>query len=226
MVTKGGATRGLLLAVLALALCGNSGLFAEEDATRKDAAKRPVARQRDSASEIDEKAVIAFVDEHHAELALLLKRLRQHSDDQYRKALRSLNKQFRRLEKRRSSDETRYQLELDTWKVKSRIELLRARIMVTPDEDQRKELEELARRRIDLEIAILEYESDRLRRRAELMRQRVERLRRDRDKRAEEEVRRAFATEKKPSKNPKASEPTKGLRKASSTKNKKDNENR
>jgi hypothetical protein len=113
-------------------------------------------------SKADEAAALAFVKEHHAELANLLRVLRTMNQPQYRNAIRDLNRNRVRLEQFRRRSEDRYELELRAWQVKSRIQLMTARLQVNDTPALRKELTAALHEQVDLRRQTLQAERQRL----------------------------------------------------------------
>jgi hypothetical protein len=86
------------------------------------AAKR--ARQGNGVTPAQEAAVLAMVKQHHADLESLLTRLKKTSPAQYTQAVRSLFRISVRLAAIQERDMARYELELEKWKLESRVQLL------------------------------------------------------------------------------------------------------
>ncbi len=80
-----------------------------------------------------EAAVNTFVSLHHAELESLLKKLKTSNPKQYDKAVRELYLTSERLAQLHESEPQRYELELQAWQVQSRVQLLTAKITMSPD---------------------------------------------------------------------------------------------
>src|ERR1700719_964914 len=86
-----------------------------------------------------EAAAITFVRQHHAELVDLLNQLKESKPAEYQAAIRELFQTSERLAPLSEQAPPRYELELEAWKVKSRIQLLAARSTMSGDksfEDQ------------------------------------------------------------------------------------------
>jgi hypothetical protein len=109
-----------------------------------------------------EKEVVRFLRQHHAELADLLKHLQSSSPSGYHNAIRDLWKARERLMQIRERDRARYELELDAWVVESKIQLLVARLAMKDDDTFREELRSLLGQRIDLKLRLLLGERERV----------------------------------------------------------------
>lgn len=112
-----------------------------------------------------EAAALAFVREHHAEVADLLDNLRRTRPEQYRRAARELFRASERVAQWKDRDAVRYELELRTWKINSRIQLLLARSTMSPDMDVEAELKSLLAERIDVRLALRRHEREQMARR-------------------------------------------------------------
>jgi hypothetical protein len=107
-----------------------------------------------------EAAAIQFAQQHHAELAELLARLKASHPDQYAKALRELDKTRERLEKARESDADRYAILLREWQLDSRVRLLAARLTMSTSEELEKELRQTLAERHDARLQLLTYDRE------------------------------------------------------------------
>jgi hypothetical protein len=105
---------------------------------------------------------LAFVREHHPELVDLLQRLQASNVTEYERAIRELARTSDRLGGMRVRNPERYALELDSWKLKSQIQLLAARASLAPHEDLTAELRDLIARQLELRVAQLELERSEL----------------------------------------------------------------
>ncbi len=86
-------------------------------------------------------AALAFVQQQQPELARLLDYLRKNQPRQYQRAVRELSRTAERLSQTRDRDPRRYELELQAWKARSRIDLLAAKWQVKPDDELRERCE-------------------------------------------------------------------------------------
>lgn len=99
-----------------------------------------------------EAAALAFVREHHPELASLLEQLKAMKPDQYERAIAELAQVGRTLANYKKNDERRYRLALEAWKAKSRAELLAAQLVTTPDAELEGQLRAAVENQLAVEI--------------------------------------------------------------------------
>lgn len=125
-----------------------------------------VLRADDKVSESNTKAALAFAKEHHPELADLLEQLRKNAPKEYAAAISDLDRSRQRIERNKSSSE-RYRLELDEWKMNSRIRLLVARLAMGQDATIESELRSSIEQRNKIRIELLQEERTRLKQRIE-----------------------------------------------------------
>jgi hypothetical protein len=130
---------------------------AKKESARKDAKEAPAVTPEREA------AVNAFVAEHHPELGELLKHLKGiKNQKQYERAIRDLYAVSEKLAGLQKSDSGRYELELKAWKVKSRIQLLSARLTMGDNEDLKYQLKQALAEQYDLRREVLSLEKNRL----------------------------------------------------------------
>lgn len=186
----------ILLSVAVLPAQENSGRPAKQpgknEAARKAAARKEAARKEAKDSPVTpdkEAAVNAFVAEHHSELGELLRHLKAIKNQRpYERAIRELYTASERLAGLQKSDSGRYELELKAWKVKSRIQLLSARLTMKDDEQLKHELKDALAEQYDLRREVLTMEKNRIQDRL----QKLERDLADYDNRREEAIERQF----------------------------------
>jgi hypothetical protein len=155
-----------------------------------------------------EAAVLAFVKNNHPQLSELLIYLREKQPKQYERAVRDLFRTTERLAKIHDQDRDRYKLELKAWQVKSRIQLIAARLRMSPDDDQlqgelRQALAEDARNR----QALLEGQRKKFAEKVESLDAAIDNLKANRNAMIDAEFKRITATGKKPTPKP-AAQPT------------------
>jgi hypothetical protein len=124
-------------------------------------AKKAKPKRSGAVTAEQQKEVVRFVRQHHAELADLLEHLRSSSPVGYDKAIRDLWKARERLMQINERDRTRYELELDAWVIESKIQLLVARMAMKDDDVLREELRSLLGQRVDLKLRLLLGERER-----------------------------------------------------------------
>ena len=96
-----------------------------------------------------------FVDQHHPSLRRLLNLLERKHPDQFRKAMRTLSTQYDRLAKTREKDPERYEIALELWKIRSRIEYVSAQLTVENTEEIEQSLRNLLSREWDHVVQML-----------------------------------------------------------------------
>lgn len=133
-----------------------------------------------------EEAVNSFVEEHHPELATLLGHLKKNREKQYEKAVKELYNTSTKLASLKKSDADLYDLELKAWKLKSRIQLLSARLIMSSDEELKTDLKTALADQLDIRHEIMRHQR-------ELLRERLKRM--DREM-TEYELRRETAVER------------------------------
>ena len=114
-----------------------------------------------------EAAALAFVGQHHPELVELLGQLKESNEDEYVKVVRELFQTSERLAGVQERNPERYELELNQWKLKSRIQLLAARVSMTQSETLEQELREALKQQAKLRLELLSLERRQLRQRLE-----------------------------------------------------------
>jgi hypothetical protein len=136
----------------------------------KAAAKAPDVKPERAAE------LLAFVREHHPELAELLEQLRPMKAAEYQAALKDLDRDVRRLEQQEKKAPKRYESELGLWKTRSRIRLLSARWSVSQDGELKELLKTELRGLRQQELAALQLEIEIVRQNLERQRRRLEQL--------------------------------------------------
>jgi hypothetical protein len=155
---------------------------AAKNAARKDDKPAPITDEKEA-------AVNAFVAEHHPELGELLQHLAGMKNQRpYERAVRELSAASDRLANLKKTDEKRYGLELKSWKVKSRIQLLSARLTMKDDEQLKTELKAAIAEQYDLRREIMTAEKNRIQDRL----QKLERDLANYDSRREAEIEKHF----------------------------------
>ena len=109
-----------------------------------------------------EAAAETFARLHHPELAELLARLRTADPQAFQNAIRDLFRESERLAKLKGRDSARYELELQAWKVSSRIRLATARLAMADSDSLRLELAQLVGEKHAIQEQLLQAERDKL----------------------------------------------------------------
>ena len=123
-----------------------------------------------------------FLRQHHTELAELLGHLQLSRPADYTRAIRDIWHARERLRQFEKGDGDRYELELQSWVIQSKIQLLVARLAMSDSESLRDELRRLLADQFDLKLRLSQIERDRT---AERLQKLDEQLRRLADSRAE-----------------------------------------
>jgi hypothetical protein len=136
---------------------------------------------------------LKFAELHHPELAELLLRLEPRNPREFDKAVRQIFIVSDRLARLKARDEARYELQLETWKLDSRIKLLAARLVMGPDDDHEAELRNLIEQRLDLRLRQQTLDRDQLAERIRKLDESIAEAATDRDATIERELRRIRA---------------------------------
>ena len=118
-----------------------------------------IVRDESSQSfEEQESESMEFVQSHHPELVALLQRLKSMKRDEYETAIRDIVKVRKRLETLEKRDSKLHGVELDAWKLQSKIDLLLARAVAQDKEFDSSSLRTLVQKRIENQKERLELE--------------------------------------------------------------------
>jgi hypothetical protein len=168
---------GAFLATLLLALEGKGS----DKAARKSASGKPAALPAFTPER--ERAALQFVDTHHADLRSVLERLKNLNREQYEQAIRQLFQEAEKLTLVKANDEALYELMLESWQVKSKSELLAARLASMKEERAglEAELKKLLYRQVDLHRLQVEHNHRRAVEAVKVMEANIELLREKRD---------------------------------------------
>lgn len=114
-----------------------------------------------------EAEAITFVQQHQPELARLLVYLRKRDPRQYQRAVRELVRTAERLAQTKQRDARRYELELQLWKTRSRIDLLAAQWQMHPSDELRERLRAAVTQQLAQQKDLLLSERERIAQRLE-----------------------------------------------------------
>jgi L-2-hydroxyglutarate oxidase LhgO len=109
-----------------------------------------------------EEAVMAFVKEHHPALAELLVQLKTGSPKEYEQAMRELFRTSERLAQIQERDPQQHKLEIKLWQAQSRVQLLTARLKMSDSQELREQLRAALNEQLDMRLALLRLERDRV----------------------------------------------------------------
>lgn len=187
----------VFLAILVSVLYFPTWCSAEDSdsAKQKQAAKqvrkaKPAKRKHVLVTPAREAAALAFVEDSHPELASVLRQLKTMQPEHYEQAIADLFETSERLAETQSRDPDRYALDLEEWKLQSRIELLAARLTRKSSKSLQGELEELLYRQLDVRLQQQELEKARLQSRMRRVDAAIDRLKKDREKMVAGQLRR------------------------------------
>jgi hypothetical protein len=119
---------------------------------------------------------LGFVRQHHPELATVLEALKPKNPAEYKKAIVEISQVSRTLADLKSRNPKRYDLALDAWKTKSRVELLAAQLAGSPSEELRSQLRLAIEARVDVEIRRQKFELEQAEQAAKKAREALDRL--------------------------------------------------
>ncbi len=139
---------------------------------RKDKAKSPPP----AVTSEQEVEVMQFLRQHHQELADLLSRLQVSHPADYNRAVRELSHTRERLGQFEKIDRSRYDLELQSWVIQSKVQLLVARLAMSDTEALRDELRHLLEEQFDLKVRLSQIERDKIADRLKKLDGQIERL--------------------------------------------------
>ena len=159
----------LLTFALALSCFAQSGSGKDEKSLRpqQEAAKARRAQRAPAFTVAREAAALAFVGQHHPELVDLLHQLKESDEEEYERVVRELFQTSERLAGVQERNPERYALELEQWKLRSRIQLLAARVSMTDSETLKEELRGALEKQAKVRLDLLHLEQRQLRNRLE-----------------------------------------------------------
>jgi len=200
----------LLLGALALAMATQQPSDAAAQRPSGDRAKAKNAKRQLIVTPEREAAAITFVEQHHAELAGLLNSLRVANPREYQRALRDLFRTSERLTQLRERDSDLYKLELQNWRLQSRIQLLVAQLRMSDSDEHRQQLRESLERRVDVRIAILQHNRAKMADRLKNIDEQISQHTKNRDRQIESQLKMLLRSDSKArSEQPKSNTPVK-----------------
>ena len=138
-----------------------SGRADETKTQQTDTAEKSVKAQK-SVSPEDQQSAMAFVREHHPELAHLLEQLQKSRPEEFRVAIRQIVPQTQAILRLREKSPSRYTTQLAIWKRDSEIRLLMARWARNPDPQLESQIKNLILQRQQSRQTELETEQKRI----------------------------------------------------------------
>lgn len=149
----------LLMLPLLLAL---GGQVAAQDSTAGDARRAPRdAKPPMAVTPEREAAVMTFVERNHSELKELLAALKTSRPKEYERAIRDLYQTSERLANLKERDPNLFDLELKNWTLRSRIQLLAARMVMVGNDEIRSQLRDLLSEQLAVRAEILKLDRQR-----------------------------------------------------------------
>lgn len=176
----------LFLGIAALFIFGAGALLAEapNDGPASPRGAKSAGKISDPALRVTperEAAALTFVRQHHAELVDLLATLKQTNPKEYGRAMRDLFRTSERLAHTFEQDPVRYEFDLQIWKTRSCVQLLAARLKMSPrDAALIAELKQALGEQMDVQRARLEHDRALLAERVKRMDVQIERLEKNR----------------------------------------------
>lgn len=159
--------RFLCITMLMFLMAGSAHAQRKSEWKHRSGGRESSGRQPANITSEQEAAVLEFVGEHYPELRDLLTHLKE-SDrkKQYERALWDLHMVSSKLSFLKKHDSPRYDLDLKAWKVRSRIQLLTAKLSMEQDHEELKnQLRSALAEQHDLRRESLRLEGERLRQR-------------------------------------------------------------
>lgn len=154
--------RSLLLAGVLLLTCAWVARGDNPPAEGAKATKSARQEKLPMATPEREAAALMFVQINHPELSAVLEQLKADKPGEYDKAIRELFKTCEQLNRTQDSDPRKYALDLDAWKIKSRIQLLAARASLSADPALDTQLKDATNRQSEIRIAQLALQREQM----------------------------------------------------------------
>jgi len=176
--------------IVALAACGVlRGTAGEGPSPKPPRAKKEPRKERPVTPEEREQAALEFARRHHPELVKLLAYLKTNEAKEYQRAVSELFRTSERLEHARQRDEKRYELELKAWQLRSQIQLLAAKLKLSPDDKALlSKLSKLLTEQVDLRREMLVAERQRLSERIAQIDEQIAKTAKDREKQVQKQL--------------------------------------
>lgn len=153
-----GAVFGLALSAAASSDDLAPGKQAQTDKARRKTGADEARKPGNSLTGEQQTQALGFARSQHPELADLLEKLRDNDPKEYGRALQDLFKAQQRLFRLADKAPQRYALELNLWKVESRIRLVMAQMVMGEDATQDETLKSLISERRQLKIELLQLD--------------------------------------------------------------------
>jgi len=168
----------------------------------KGEAKAGKAKLNAALTPDQEQEALAFARNQHPELADLLVKLQEKNPKEFEKAMQELHRAQQRLSRLAEQNPKRFPLELNLWKVDSRIRLTMGQMMLE-QESEEAELKALITERTNLKIELLKFDRSQAAEKVASLDRQLEQLQRDAESDAEKELAKVRQIAKKNGKTPK-----------------------
>jgi hypothetical protein len=170
-----------ILSLIGLLLVGTA--LGQEKSEKANSAATPFKNRSEIPVTAErEAAVMDFVEQNHAELKELLTYLRDNRRKDYERAIRELSRDAERIGQVKDRDYMQYELELKAWTIKSRIQFLTAQMVMGNKDEIRGQLKTLLSDQLEVRLALMKRERERVQDRLARMEQEISRLEDDRQK--------------------------------------------
>lgn len=155
------ALAACVLAASAMAYDGPDSDKDPKKTSAQPAVQKPATAEAQASPEV-EAAALAFVREHHPELAELVLRLKPMKPVEYQRAIRELARVSKNLAAIAARNPRLYELSLSTWKARSRVELVTAKLASAsgPSPQLESELRQAVEDQLENEIRQQTFERD------------------------------------------------------------------
>jgi hypothetical protein len=147
----------------------------------RNVAKGPVTPEMESAA-------LDFAQSNHPALVELLQQMKTTNPAQYQQAMHDISRAASTLATTRKNDPAKYDLDLQAWQVKSRIQVIVARLAMSQTQESREELRAMLLKQIDLRLSQQRLDRERTEARLKKLDESIARLERTR----EQEVSKTF----------------------------------
>lgn len=174
-------TSKILIAAVLLYLGQASCAVAQKESTVSEPHSQTSFEQNESDA-------IAFVQEHHPELVTLLQSLKVMRQKEYEQAIREIVRTKKRLEAIAKRETELHAMELDAWKLKSKIDLLMAKAIARDQSFDKVVLRELLSRQVENQKKRWKHEQSTLTKRQGQLAELLEKTEGHEDERVEQQL--------------------------------------
>lgn len=171
----------MMIAILMICV-GSSVLIADDAFQVSSASGKSVAIQSkeptDTTQVLEERESLAlkFVEAHDPALTSLLQVLKAMKPKEYDTAINEITKIRKRLEQLQSRDKPLYDVDLEGWKLQSKIDMMMARAVAKEETLDEKALRQLVKQRHENQLKRLRIEQENLKTREKQVQESLERL--------------------------------------------------